>query len=88
MKAGIEVEQPKTMEERMEVARVCYSNLGLSFTAIIDGMDNETEKAYASWPDRLYIIDKDGNIAYKGAKGPGGFRPLEMLQTLKKVCPT
>ena len=88
VKAGIEIEEPKTMEERMEVARTCYSTLGLSFPAVVDGMDNKVEEAYAGWPDRLYVIDKEGNIAYKGERGPRGFKPLEMAQKLKALCPT
>ena len=74
------------MEERIAVARTCYSNLGLTFSAVIDGMDDKVEKAYAGWPDRLYIVDKKGKIVYKGGKGPGGFKPLEMEEKLKKIC--
>jgi type I thyroxine 5'-deiodinase len=88
VKAGIEINQPKTMEERVAVARTCYSNLGLTFPAVIDGMDDKVEEAYAAWPDRLYIVDKKGRIAYKGEKGPKGFKPEEMAQRLKKVCAT
>ena len=73
------------MEERMAVARTCYSDLGLSFPAIVDGMDDKVEKAYAAWPDRLYIVGVDGKIAYKGGKGPGGFKPLEMEKALKEL---
>ena len=74
------------MEERIAVARTCYSNLGLTFPAVIDGMDDKVEKAYAGWPDRLYIVDKKGKIVYKGGKGPRGFKPLEMEEKLKKIC--
>ena len=74
------------MEERVEIAKTCYSNLGLSFPAIIDKMDDKVEKDYASWPDRLYIVGKTGRIAYKGGKGPGGFKPQEMAVKLKQLC--
>ena len=74
------------MEERVAAARKCYSNLGLTFQAVIDGMDNKTEEAYAAWPDRLYIVDKKGKIIYKSGKGPGGFKPLEMASKLRKIC--
>ncbi len=72
----------------MAIARTCYSTLGLSLPAIVDGMDDKIEKAYAAWPDRLYIVDKAGKIAYKGEKGPRGFKPLEMAKKLKAICPT
>ena len=72
----------------MAVARKCYENLGLTFPAIIDNMDDKVEKVYAAWPDRLYIVDKKGKIVYKGGKGPGGFKPLEMAAKLRKICTT
>jgi hypothetical protein len=88
VKDNIIVNQPKTMEERIKVANECYKNLGLTFTAIIDGMDDTVEKAYAAWPDRLYIVDKKGKVAYKGEKGPEGFKPQEMALTLARLCST
>ena len=88
IKDEIEIDQPKTIEERVAVAKTCYSNLGLTFPAIIDNMDNKVEEAYAAWPDRLYIVDKKGKIAYKGEKGPRGFDPMEMAKKLKKICST
>jgi len=88
VEAGIEINQPKTMEERVAVARNCYNNLGFTFPAVIDDMDDKVEKAYAGWPDRLYIVDKKGGIAYKGGKGPGGFKPEEMAERLKSICAT
>jgi len=86
VKDGIEINKPKTMEERVAIAKTCYSKLGLSFPAIIDGMDDKVGNTYAGWPDRLYIVNKKGKIAYKGEKGPGGFKPLEMAAKLKQLC--
>jgi hypothetical protein len=42
---------------------------------LVDALDDPTEKAYAGWPDRVYVIDAEGKVAHKGATGPGGFRP-------------
>jgi hypothetical protein len=33
-------------------------------------------------PDRLYIIDTKGRVAYKGGRGPFGYKPPEMEQAL------
>ena len=30
--------------------------------ALVDEMDNEVNEAYAAWPERLYIVDSQGNI--------------------------
>jgi hypothetical protein len=32
-------------------------------------------KAYAAWPDRIYVIDRQGKVALKASPGPGGFLP-------------
>ena len=82
---GVIYKQPKTEERRGEVASDCRAGMKLSIPMLIDGMDNAVNKAYAGWPDRLYIVAKDGTIAYKGRPGPGGFRPREMEQVLEKM---
>jgi len=82
---GVIYKQPKTVERRREVASDCRAGMKLSIPMLIDGMDNAVNKAYSGWPDRLYVVAKDGTIAYKGRPGPGGFRPREMEQTLEKM---
>jgi len=82
---GIAVKQPKTEKERAEVADTCRLGLKISIPMLIDNMDNAVEKAYAAWPDRLYVVDKDGTIFYKGGLGPRGFNPREMAQALEKM---
>ncbi len=67
--------QPKTADEREHVAESCMLKLDLSIPALVDDMDNTTDRAYAALPDRLYLIGKDGRIAFKGDPGPFGFRP-------------
>jgi hypothetical protein len=38
--------------------------------------------AYSGMPARLYVIDTDGKIAYKGGRGPFGLKVGEMEQAL------
>ena len=47
-------------------------------------MDNTTDLAYSALPDRLYLIGKDGTIAYKSGRGPMGFRPDEFEVAIKE----
>ena len=49
---------------------------------VIDGIDNRVSEAYSGFPDRLYLIDTDGKVAYKGGRGPFGFVPQELEQAL------
>lgn len=84
---GIKVDQPKTYEERIKVAGECMKDLKLSIPCLVDDMQNTAQKAYAGWPDRLYVIDADGKVAYKGGPGPRGFKPDEAEAALKKLLP-
>lgn len=76
-------EDPKVYEDRAELASTCAVNLGIEFPALVDGIDNATEQAYTGWPDRLYLIDKDGRVAYKSAAGPFGFKPADLEAAIK-----
>ncbi len=79
------IKDPRTLEERNDVAGQCMSTLKFTIPCLVDGIDNAVEKAYAAYPDRIYVIDPDGKIAYKSGPGPRGFRPREMEVALKKV---
>ena len=50
-------------------------DLKLPMPALIDGVDDKVGKAYGGWPDRLYLVGKDGKITYAGGRGPFGFDP-------------
>jgi len=63
-------EQPQSEDERAEIAAVCMLRYNFSFPMLMDGMANEAEEKYQSWPDRLYLIDAGGKIAYQGGLGP------------------
>lgn len=77
--------QPKTVAERAAIAETCSTKLDIKFPVLLDGLDNKTNNDYAAWPDRLYIIDKDGKVAYKGGPGPRGFNTTEMTAALDKL---
>ena len=75
----------KTSDERYKVAGVCLTKLGLELPALVDELDNRVERAYTGWPDRLYVIDRDGLVAHKSAAGPFGFKPADVEATLKRI---
>jgi len=78
---------PRNEEERAFVAGACVRKLGIKFPAVLDGFDNTVEKAYTGWPDRLYLINRDGKVAYKSRPGPFGFEPDELKAALEKIVP-
>jgi hypothetical protein len=82
-RAGIHVATPVTLAEREKIAMECGAALDLKIPIILDDMDDAVEKAYAGWPDRIYIVDREGKLAYIGAPGPAGFKPRDAEAALK-----
>jgi hypothetical protein len=79
------VEDPANLEERSGLARVCLTRLNLEpMPALVDTIDDDVNDDYAAWPDRLYLVGRDGRIVYRGAPGPGGFEPDELEEAIKK----
>lgn len=76
---------PRDEAERVSVADACVRTLGIRFPAVIDGFDNRVEKAYTGWPDRLYLIARDGRVLFKTEPGPFGFHPQELASALQKA---
>ena len=73
------LEDPWTLPERREVANVCMTKLEMNeLPALVDDLDDAVSVAYAAWPDRLYLVDVEGRIAYHGGRGPFGFDPDEL----------
>jgi hypothetical protein len=85
VRQGVVFASPKDNTERGGIATSCVRNLHLKIPAVLDGFDNPTERAYTGWPDRLYVIDRDGRVAFKSKPGPFGFHPSAMEDGLKRV---
>jgi len=80
--AGIMIRQPRTRNAREKVAKRCGEALDISFPVAVDEPDDRAERAYAAFPDRLYLIDRQGRIAYKSGRGPFGYDPRGLEQAL------
>jgi Iodothyronine deiodinase len=76
-----------TTDERAGVAGVCMTRLGIKLPALVDEADNRVEQLYTGWPDRLYVIDREGKVFHKSAAGPFGFKPSEVEAALKQLVP-
>ena len=79
---------PKNEEERAFLAGACVRKLGIEIPAVLDEFGNSTESAYTAWPDRLYLIDRQGKVAYKSKPGPFGFHPDDLAKALTQVTST
>jgi iodothyronine deiodinase-like protein len=83
LKDHVLVASAKTFDEREEAANLCVVKLGLRIPALVDDIQDTTERAYTGWPDRLYVIDRAGHVAYKSKAGPFGFQPDDMANVLR-----
>jgi hypothetical protein len=80
----IAVMDPATLGARTEVAASCAGRLAIQMPVLIDDLDNRVALQYGGWPDRLYLIGKDGRVAFQGGEGPFGFKPDELEQAIEK----
>jgi iodothyronine deiodinase-like protein len=80
--AGVSFAQPRDFAERSTLANRCYVKLKMNMPLLIDEMDDRVGHAYSGMPARLYVIDREGKVAYKSGRGPFGFKPDEMEQAL------
>ena len=69
--------QPKTLEQRLAIANDFTKRFKYTLPFGIDDMSNAADLAYSSWPERIYIIDESGHIAYRGGMGPFKYKPEE-----------
>ncbi len=78
----IALADPSSDPERAEVAQACAVGLQIRMPVLIDAIDNETARQYGGWPDRLYLIGRDGRVAFQGDEGPFGFKPEELERAI------
>lgn len=71
----IMVNDPTTNDERVEVAQACALSLKIRMPVVVDDVDDQIASAYGALPDRLYLIDNNGQVAFQGEPGPWGFDP-------------
>ena len=81
-KVGISIAQPTSFADRCKVADRCCSSLKVTIPMVVDELDDRVGIAYSGMPDRLYLIDSNGRVAYKGGRGPFGYKPPELEQAL------
>lgn len=88
VKDGALVATTTSLDDRTAAAETCVIKLGIELPALVDTPDDHAERAYTGWPDRLYVVDKDGRIAFKSAAGPFGFEPKDVEATLERLLNT
>ncbi|MCH7598870.1 MAG: deiodinase [Myxococcales bacterium] len=73
----------ESLAERVAVGRSCMIKLALEMPALVDEMDDAVATIYGAMPERLYLISRDGNVAYKSGVGPMFFKPREWQEAIR-----
>ena len=76
--------QPNSFEARMDLAKTFIDKMDVETPTLVDDIQNTAMACYAAWPERLYVIETDGTIAYKGDMGPFGFQPEKVESYLEE----
>ncbi len=74
--------QPKTLEQRVAIANDFAKRFKYPLPFGVDDMSNAANDAYAAWPERIYIINESGHIAYRGGIGPFNYKSAEAREWL------
>jgi hypothetical protein len=79
----IAIADPTSLDERAAAADACVLRLRTHLPVLLDDVDDEVALAYGGWPDRLYLIGRDGRVAFQGGRGPDGFQPAELAAAIE-----
>ena len=81
---GIAVADPTSLDGRADAAETCAVRLHTRIPILLDDVDDGVASAYGGWPDRLYLIGRDGRVAFQGGEGPFGFEPAELAHAIER----
>ena len=80
---GVLYRQHRSYSERESAAQSCSIDLHIGLPVIIEEMDNTIDETYGAAPERLYLVDVDGKVAYHGGTGPHFFDPDEWEEAIE-----
>ncbi|MDA1264312.1 MAG: hypothetical protein O2816_04450, partial [Planctomycetota bacterium] len=78
-----EIEDPVTLAERHQMAVFSSTQLGFTMPSVVDDMQDSVGVAYDAWPERLFLVDREGKVAYRCGPGPFGFDPDGLEDALR-----
>jgi Flp pilus assembly protein TadD len=82
---GIVLRPARNLAEKREHADLCLRKLELPWPAVVDDMDGAAESAYQAWPSRVYIVDRNGRVAFNSWLGEQDFRPDDFEKALREI---
>jgi len=81
-----DIDTHNNIADRLNAAETLQQEAGDALKGckiLVDPMDDRSNKAYASLPERLYVV-QDGQVVYQGGLGPFDYRIGDVENFLKK----
>jgi tetratricopeptide (TPR) repeat protein len=82
---GIELQPAKSDGEKRAYADSCARKLHIEYPLAADGLDRKVEQAYHAWPSAVYLIARDGRVAWSSRLGELDFHAEEMEQAIQAL---
>jgi tetratricopeptide (TPR) repeat protein len=82
---GMSLAEPRSLEERAGNAALCQKRLSIPYEAVLDGMEGDVEKAFAAFPSRAYVIDREGAVTLSMGLDEQRLRPEALQAALEAV---
>ncbi len=71
----LNITEHDNLPERCATAEKLMKDKSLTIPCLADGMDDAVNKAYHAWPDRIFVVRRDGFLGVAASQGPWGFEP-------------
>src|SRR5712664_772580 len=82
---GIALQPAANMGQQQDHATMCVRKLNIEFTTLLDKMSGATEKAYAAWPSKAFLVDKRGRIVFSTGLSEQDFNAEQLEAALRKL---
>jgi tetratricopeptide (TPR) repeat protein len=82
---GIRLPEARSVPERAEHAAVCRRELKVPYEAVLDGLDGRAETAFSAFPSRVFVIERQGTVAFSSALDVESFRPEALDAAIEKA---
>jgi len=74
-----------TMNEQHDHAALCLRKLHIAYPTLLDGMNGSAGKAYAAWPSKAFLVDRQGRIVFSSGLSEFDFKPSQLEAAIRKV---
>jgi len=82
---GMSLAEARSLEERAGNAALCQKRLSIPYEAVLDGLEGDVEKAFAAFPSRAYVVDREGTVTFSMGLDEQRLRPEALQAALEAV---